>query len=118
MNARAEYITIISEHLTRVGWEERHGLFDPALLRALANEAHLHEQQGHTQRGSTGRMAGRQPTDVRGDSTLWLDDPRCGAAAAAFLEALHVLRRELNESLLMGLATVDAHFAVYPAGAA
>lgn len=54
---------------------------------------------------------------VRGDSTLWLDDPRCGQAEASHLQALDALRIVLNRSLFLGLRSVEAHFAAYPAGA-
>ena len=58
----------------------------------------------------------REISSIRGDSTLWLDDPRCGTASKNFLAALDVLRKQLNQSLMLGLESVEAHFAIYPAG--
>lgn len=55
--------------------------------------------------------------DIRGDSTLWLDDAAAGAAACDFLAQLDVLRGELNRELFLGLAEVEAHYACYPPGA-
>ena len=56
-------------------------------------------------------------TDIRGDSTLWLDDARAGAVAATYLAALDALRVALNRRLFLGLDEVEAHYAAYPAGA-
>lgn len=54
--------------------------------------------------------------EIRGDATLWLDDPRCGEAASAYLAALDTLRVELNHRLFLGLEEVEAHYAAYPPG--
>jgi len=53
---------------------------------------------------------------IRGDSTLWLDDPRCGAASRQLLATLDDLRGALNRRLFQGLAEVEAHYAIYPSG--
>ena len=53
---------------------------------------------------------------IRGDSTLWLDDPRCGAASRQLLAKLDDLRGALNRRLFQGLAEVEAHYALYPSG--
>jgi SM-20-related protein len=51
---------------------------------------------------------------IRGDSTLWLDDPRCGAASRQLLATLDDLRDALNQRLFQGLTEVEAHYASYP----
>ena len=67
---------------------------------------------------ATGRGAGRDVrTDVRGDATLWLDDPRAGPVAATWLAALDTLRIAINRRLFLGLDEVEAHYAAYPPGA-
>ncbi|MFS8064325.1 MAG: 2OG-Fe(II) oxygenase [Luteimonas sp.] len=53
---------------------------------------------------------------IRGDSTLWLDDPRCGAASRQMLATLDDLRDALNRRLFQGLTEVEAHYAIYPTG--
>jgi len=58
----------------------------------------------------------QQHSDVRGDSTLWLDDPRCGQVAAHYLQHLHTLRTQLNRRLFLGLDEDEAHYACYPPG--
>lgn len=59
----------------------------------------------------------QQDISVRGDRTLWLDDPRCGDAAALYLKQLHTLRTQLNRRLFLGLDEDEAHYACYPPGA-
>ena len=53
---------------------------------------------------------------LRGDRTLWLDDPRCGAAAGAFLATLDELRVAANRRLFLGLTEAEAHYARYAPG--
>lgn len=55
-------------------------------------------------------------SDIRGDCTLWLDDPRCAEAAGTFLAELDHVRTALNRHLFLGLVEFEAHYAVYPPG--
>lgn len=87
------------------------------LLLAARDEAVEHAAAGRLHAAATGRTDGRQFAGLRGDSTLWLDDPACGTAARELLAALDALRGELNQRLLLGLDEVEAHFAHYPPGA-
>jgi len=87
------------------------------LLVAAREEAAAHATAGRLHAAATGRADGRQFAGLRGDSTLWLDDPACGPSARALLAALDALRGELNRRLLLGLDEVEAHFAHYPPGA-
>jgi SM-20-related protein len=91
----------------------------PAAAAMIGLRAELHRLQsgamltpaaiGH--HGLHGHHAG-----IRGDSTLWLDDPRCGAASWQLLATLDDLRDALNRRLFQGLAEVEAHYAIYPPG--
>lgn len=86
-----------------------------AALRADLLRLHAAGRLGAAAVGRGAEQALR--ADIRGDRTLWLDDPQCGAAATAYLAALDVLRTGLNERLFLGLHEVEAHYAAYPAGA-
>ena len=99
------------------GWASATGLVDADLVASLLQEAIAHRAAGRLRPASTGRGAGRHATDLRGDSTLWLDEPACGDAASRALATLDGLRVALNRSLLLGLDDVEAHFAHYPPGA-
>lgn len=93
------------------------GLPDAGSTRALREDLRRLSATGELVRAATGRGSGRvvQAT-LRGDRTLWLDDPRCGAAAGDFLAALDRIRLALNQRLFLGLAEVEAHYARYAPG--
>ena len=88
-----------------------------ALLLGAASEARGHLDGLRLRAASTGRNDGLRLAGLRGDDSLWLDDPACGPAATALLLALDALRSGLNQRLTLGLASVEAHFAHYPVGA-
>ena len=56
--------------------------------------------------------------DVRGDRILWLDQGAGLPVETPAWEALDALRLALNRSLQLGLFSVEAHYALYPPGAA
>lgn len=88
----------------------------PSLAPALLDEARGHARAGRLLPAATGRAGERAFAGLRGDETLWLDDPGCGPAARSLLAALEGLREPLNRQLLPGLDAVEAHFAHYPPG--
>jgi SM-20-related protein len=108
----------IEHGLRRDGWARADGLVSPALLLALAQEARGHRDAGRLEPAATGRGEGRARAGLRGDATLWLDDPSCGQAATRLLALLDGLRESLDRRLILGLHEVEAHFAHYPPGAA
>lgn len=57
--------------------------------------------------------AREQRDDIRGDALIWLDDPRCGAPARAYLHMLDALRIRLNRLLMLGVDEVEAHYACF-----
>lgn len=89
----------------------------PAMARALRQDAHEHAECGRLTPAGTGRGAEQSGPRLRGDDTLWLDDPACGTAAGDFLSALGVLRLDLNRRLMLGMESIQAHYALYPTGA-
>ncbi len=94
------------------------GFPDAAAGSALRDDALRLHRDGALAEAAVGRGTSRsQRTDIRGDRTLWLDDPRCGPAARAHLHALDALRIALNRALYLGLQSQEAHFALYPPGA-
>jgi SM-20-related protein len=117
MSAKSSDIKLIGENISRQSWADNTDLFEPALLKALFAEACLHETSKILSRASIGHDQAKTFSPLRGDSTLWLDDPRCGEASENFLLAMESLRKNLNQSLFLGLESVEAHYAVYPAGA-
>ncbi len=118
MSAESSDIKLISEKITQQAWVAINDLFKPNLLHALFEEACEHEASNVLNLAAIGHKQSKIISTLRGDSTLWLDDARCGEASRIFLDALDILRKDLNQSLLLGLESVEAHYAVYPPGAA
>ncbi len=91
---------------------------DAALAATLRNDLLRLRETGALREASVGHGANKTVSrDIRGDSTLWLDDPRCGDAARGFLRELDGMRAQLNRLLYLGLSEVEAHYASYPVGA-
>lgn len=118
MGTQSADIKLISDEISRNGWSHCKGSFLSELVLDLGEEARVHEAAGILNLASTGHNQSRSLSSIRGDSTLWLDDIRCGEASKKFLLALEILKKDLSQSMMLGLETVEAHFAVYPAGAA
>ena len=89
-----------------------------ATVAALADEAHAQDAAGEFHAAGVGRGAARvQRSDIRGDRILWLDQGSASAVRQPFWQALDALRAALNEKLLLGLFSFEAHYALYPPGA-
>ena len=93
------------------------GLPPARATAALRDDLRSLLDDGALTTAATGRGDARSVGGLRGDRTLWLDDPRCGAAARAHLAAMQVLATALNRRLFLGIGEVEAHYAVYPPGA-
>jgi SM-20-related protein len=57
-------------------------------------------------------------SDMRGDRILWLDESAATAVETPVWRTVDALRLALNRSLQLGLFSFEAHYALYPAGAA
>jgi SM-20-related protein len=110
--------TGIAAHLAESGacWIAN---WPPPDLRARLREDLLHLQANTALiAAAIGRGGSHRTLDeIRGDRTCWLDDPRCGPAAAEFLSALDRIRLAINREAFLGLAEFEAHYAAYPPGA-
>jgi SM-20-related protein len=89
-----------------------------ATVAALANEARTRAAAGEFHAAGVGRGTERvQRSDVRGDRILWLDEGAARPVQQPLWQALDELRAALNEKLLLGLFSFEAHYALYPPGA-
>jgi SM-20-related protein len=105
--------------LAAQGWALSDDFLPPDAVTALADEAAALWSAGRFQAAAVGRGAQRKVRqEIRGDATLWLDDDTLTAAQSRYWEAMEALRREMNRSLFAGLSAFEAHYAVYPPGAA
>jgi SM-20-related protein len=106
-----------ADELRRDGVSVLAGLFEDSLLLALRDDSAALATAGKLRPAVTGRELERKLGVLRGDDTLWLDDPACGAAPRDFLVALGALRVALNHRLMLGMETIEAHYAIFPPGA-
>jgi SM-20-related protein len=89
-----------------------------ATVAALADEARVLDAAGEFHAAGVGRGSARkQRSEVRGDRILWLDEASAGAEQQPFWKAMEALRTTLNEKLLLGIFSFEAHYALYPPGA-
>lgn len=89
---------------------------DDAII-ALATDCRARDDAGELAAAATGRGAGRTPSSsLRGDRTSWFDEAMLTAAQATYWHSLQALRKALNRQLLLGLETLEAHYALYPPG--
>ncbi|MEZ5936846.1 MAG: 2OG-Fe(II) oxygenase [Hyphomonadaceae bacterium] len=102
--------------LASEGWAIREGVLPPALVAALREEAERQYEAGQMERAGIGRADDHTlDREVRRDRVMWLEGETL--AQVQFLEAMELLRLELNRELFLGLFELEAHFAVYEAGA-
>lgn len=89
-----------------------------ATIEALATEARTLHAHGETRLAMTGKSGGEKPDNIRGDFIHWVDDTHPSAVQQEYLQCMEALRCDLNQNFYLGLFDLEAHFAVYPAGAA
>lgn len=58
----------------------------------------------------------QQNETIRNDQIAWLDEFSTDTNIQAYFSAMHVVRQTLNQSLLLGLHDLEAHFANYSPG--
>ncbi len=107
----------LAEALSAYGVCRLSGFPVPSAILALRTQ--LQHLQGNSglQTAEVGRGTDlRLRSDIRSDSTQWLDADS-GAAAVEYLADLETLRVPLNRQLFLGMDEVEAHFACYPIGA-
>lgn len=107
-----------ADALRERGWCVVPEFLDSAAIDALAAECRARDAAGELAAAATGRGAGRRPSSpLRGDRTRWFDEAMPTPAQTTYWSSLHALRRALNRPLLLGLETLEAHYALYPPGA-
>lgn len=96
------------------GWVALPGYLNAAEVAGL--RANIDARRAAFHAAGIGRQQDWQRNDaIRGDDVLWLE--RSDVLAVPVLDQLEAMRLAFNESLFLGLAEFEAHFAVYPAGA-
>lgn len=108
----------IAADLAEHGWSVRHDFVDADLVAALAAECRALWEADEFRAAEIGIGATRRRQgEVRGDYIHWLDEATASPAQRRYLAAMESLRLTLNETLFLGLFSLEAHLAVYPVGA-
>ncbi len=107
---------VIVEDLYKQGWSIQPHYFDPGLIWSLAAEARQLYQSKQMTRAGIGRgTLLQQNSAIRRDAIHWLQHD--SAAQQQYQHLMEILRQTLNRNLFLGLFELEAHYAVYDAGA-
>ncbi|MNK99825.1 2OG-Fe(II) oxygenase superfamily protein [compost metagenome] len=105
------------DDLAEHGWAQSHDLITPAWAQDLALQCQkLHDSGVFTQAAVGHGSTKSVHTQIRGDSTLWLEDSQSPALQSEVSNFLTELMQELNQTLFLGLKRFESHFAWYPPG--
>ncbi|HEX5306471.1 MAG TPA: 2OG-Fe(II) oxygenase [Dyella sp.] len=104
-----------ADALATKGWCVLPQLLPEAVTAALASEcASMHAARRMTP-ARVGVEHGANP--LRGDHTRWFEMDSLSMAQQPFMEAIDVLQRTLNQSLMLGLhEELEAHYTVFVPG--
>lgn len=115
MMPQSDDLDTIAAALQRQGWLVLGDFLPAAAVAALAQECRALDTQAGLTAATTGRA--RTASGLRGDRTRWFDPAAPSPAQASYWQAMQLLRRGLNQRLLLGLEELEAHYALYPPGA-
>jgi SM-20-related protein len=90
----------------------------PALVARLAAQARRLDAANEFHHAGIGHGSARiERPDIRGDRIAWLDENALSAPERTLLDALESFRVALNRTALLGVFSLEAHYAIYPPGA-
>lgn len=108
----------LAEGLGQRGWAISRHFLHPTVVRALAAECRQRWRAGAFRPGRIGSGKALQlRPDIRGDHILWLDEAHLTPALRHYFDELERLRLAINQTLFLGLFSLEAHLTVYPEGA-
>jgi SM-20-related protein len=99
------------------GWQIWPNFLPASAIAALAANCRGLDDEGALHDATTGRDPARTASNLRGDRTRWFDETALTPAQQTYWTAMQTLRVELNRRLLLGLESLEAHYALYPPGA-
>jgi SM-20-related protein len=94
------------------------GAFAADTIASLRAEASRRDAEGDLRAAGIGRGSAKAVAQaVRGDRIAWLDEASTHPAERDYLAQMHALAQALNRDLMLGIASLEAHYAIYPPGA-
>jgi SM-20-related protein len=113
-----EHLNIVLSGLADKGWCVLPDFLPAATVAALRAECQARNSAGAFHAAGIGPGAAAVVAEVRGDRILWVEPSDPHPAVRQYNEATEALREAVNREFFLGLHELEAHFAVYPAGAA
>lgn len=76
------------------------------------------QSTGNMRRANTGQVSTEINSELRGDFTYWIEAnaSNIDKNSHSYLQCMESLRTSLNQTLFLGLADFETHYAIYPAG--
>lgn len=116
-NLPQEELITLSTQLAAQGWAVSDNLFSASVMETLRGDCLGRWRQGMFKQAAVGRGDERHVhTELRNDYILWMDPSQASAAQQRYLDVMEALRRQINQTLYLGLFDFEAQFAVYPPG--
>lgn len=107
----------ICEELSRDAFSVIPHFLQAAESSALYQEAKSLNESGLLRRAGVGRGSSLGIHDeVRRDEILWWQESDLSPIQRAFWERLQDLKKYLNQTLFLGLQSLEGHYAIYPPG--
>ena len=107
-----------TDELAESGWSVIPSFLPPDTVSGLADEARALRREDAFRHAHVGRGDGRQlRTEIRTDQVLWLDETDATPLQRDYFARMEALRQDINRHLYLGLFALEAHLALYPAGA-
>lgn len=105
----------IFDQLRAQGWATAENLVPSHICEELLEQLLDHKLQEQFKPAKTGQGVDLQPQgSIRGDQIHWLDSDSPAPLEIAFNLWLHAFIKDLNESLFLGIASREVHYAFYP----
>ncbi len=103
--------------LQHVGYAILPAFFDAPDIEQLAHDCRALNQTSALLPAAVGRGINRRHEyATRGDRTHWFDPLALTKPQVQYWQIMETLRVALNQSLLLGLSELEAHYALYPPG--
>jgi len=115
---KAASLKNVESELERRGYAVTQNFTDGVDSALLAAECRMLHAAGLLSPAAVGRGDTRsERAHIRSDHTRWFDSAALTPAQSAYWQRMQELKVNLNRSLLLGLQDLEAHYALYPAGA-
>lgn len=119
MRAPIHAIKPVAIEIEQKGYVVVQNFLDGSSCAALAAACRRLHADRQLRAAATGHEPIRRArSDIRGDYTRWFEPLALTAAQRPYWLTMQTLRAGLNRTLLLGLDELEAHYALYPAGAA